>query len=75
MPRVGLQYVIVVFPDHTYLLFLFSCRLLKTHTHIRTLYIHVFYSGLPPIYMYFAPDCEHILKKLERYAVFYNSES
>ena len=27
------------------------------------------------IYMHFAPDCKHILKKLERYAVFYKPES
>ena len=73
MPRVGLQCVIVVFPDHTNLLFfLFSCRLLKTHTHIYCIYM---YFTPDCIYMYFAPDCKHILKKLERYAVFYNSES
>ena len=48
----------------SYLLtFLFSCRLLKTHTHIHC------------IYMYFARDCKHILKMLERYAVLYKSEN
>ena len=63
MPRVGLQCVIVVFPDHTYLLFLFCCRLLKTHTHIHC------------IYMYFAPDCKLILKKLEGMLYFINQRA
>ena len=35
VPWVGLKYVIVVFPDHTHLVFvLFNCILLKTDTHI-----------------------------------------
>ena len=62
VPWVGLQCVIAAFPDHTYF-FLLSCRLLKTHTHIHC------------IYMYFTPDCKHILKELEGYAVFYRTES
>ena len=72
VPWVGLQCVIVVFPDHTYLLFLFSCRLLKTHTHIHCIYM---YFTPVCIYMYFTPDCKHILKKLGRYAVFYKTKS
>ena len=55
---VGLQCVIMVFPDHTHLIcFLFCCILLKTHTCIHC------------IYMYFTPDCKHILTKLGRYDV------
>ena len=53
MPRVGLQCVIVVFPDHTYLLFYLVEDYKNTHTHIHCIYmyftsdcIYVFYSGL-----------------------------
>ena len=45
VPRVGLQCVIVVLPDHTYLLFFIQLQTFK-NTHSYTLYIHVFYSGL-----------------------------
>ena len=61
---VGLQCVIVVFLIIlTYFLFYLVAYFKKTHT-----YIHC-------IYMHFTPDRKHILKKLERYAVFYKTES
>ena len=45
---------------------------IKTYFHIHCIYMHFTPDC---IYKYFAPDCKHILKKLERYAVFYKSES
>ena len=71
MPWVGLQCVIVVFPDHTFLLFYLVADF-KKHTHIHCIYM---YFTPDCIYMYFTPYCKHILKKLGRYAVFYKTES
>ena len=50
---VGLQSVIVIFPDYTRLLFYLVAEAFK-NTH----YIHC-------IYMYFTPDCKYILQSYE----------
>ena len=63
VPWVGRQFVIVVFPDHTHLLFFIQLQTFK-HTLSYTLYIHVFYSGW-----------QTHLTKLRRYAVFFKAES
>ena len=46
VPRGCLQFVIVVFPDHTHLLF-FTCNVKKVHMNLMKVYIHIVFAMLP----------------------------